>query len=272
MRTNKRPGSCEDCGAQVAPGAGVLLGPAGGWKTLCDVHRPTPPARGELSPWAGRGLASFDLETTGIDPARDRIVSIGLIDEQAREYSLVVNPGVPIPEKASAVHGIRDADVAGAVRAPAGIAWVVDWLSVAIERRVPVVVYNAPYDLSLLRAEVERHGHTALAWDQLLVVDPMVVDWGIERGRFGPRKLTQVCEYYEIALDDAHDALADARAARLVALEMGARHEALRGLDEAALMESQRAWFADRTEDWNAYAAKNNRSLDDPEGWPLTRG
>lgn len=249
----------------------MLLGPAGGWKTLCDVHRPTPPERGELSPWAARGLASFDLETTGIDPARDRIVSIGLIDEAAREYSLVVNPGVPIPEKASAVHGIRDEDVVGAVEAGAGITWVIDWLTVAIDGGIPVVVYNAPYDLSLLRAEAERHGHAPPDWNRLLVVDPMVVDWGIERGRFGPRKLTQVCEYYDITLDDAHDSLADARAARLVALEMAARHDALRSLDDASLMEAQRTWFADRTEDWNAYAAKNNRSLDDPEAWPLAR-
>lgn len=249
----------------------MLLGPSGGWKTLCDVHRPAPPERGEPAPWASRGLASFDLETTGIDPRADRIVSIGLIDEDAQEYSLVVNPGVPIPEKAAEVHGIRDADVAGAVRGADGVAWVLDWLSVAVERRIPVVVYNAPYDLTLLRAEAHRSGRGDLDWDRLLVIDPMVLDWGVERGRFGPRKLTQVCEYYEVVLDDAHDSLADARAARLVALEMAARHEALRSVDLDAVMDAQRSWYADKAADWNAYAAKNNRTLDDPEGWPFAR-
>lgn len=267
MRTNKRPERCGECGAEVAPGAGVLLGPAGGWKTLCDVHRPTPPPRGAVAAWAQRGLAAFDLETTGIDPASDRIVSIGLIDETDREYSLVVDPGVPIPERAAEVHGIRDADVAGAVPAAQGVAWLAEWISVAIDRGVPLVVYNAPYDLSMLRAEMERHGLEPLDWERLLVLDPMVVDWGIEKGRFGPRKLTQVCEYYEVALDDAHDSLADARAARSVAREMASRHQAVREID--SIMAAQRGWFADRTEDWNAYAAKNNRSLDDPEGWPL---
>jgi DNA polymerase III subunit epsilon len=34
-------------------------------------------------------------------------------------------------------------------------------------------------------------------------------------------------------------------------------------------MEQQRAWFAERAADWNAYAARVGRSIDDPSGWPL---
>ena len=65
-----------------------------------------------------RPLTVIDLETTGVDPARDRIVEIALLTlHPARTHDLFhtrLNPGVPIPRAATAVHGIRDADVWGA--------------------------------------------------------------------------------------------------------------------------------------------------------------
>jgi DNA polymerase-3 subunit epsilon len=63
-----------------------------------------------------RSLVVFDLETTGTDPARDKIVEIALVrvDPDGSRTSIVrrVNPGRPIPAAATAVHGIRDEDVA----------------------------------------------------------------------------------------------------------------------------------------------------------------
>jgi DNA polymerase-3 subunit epsilon len=65
-----------------------------------------------------RPLAFFDLETTGIDPARDKIVEIALVrvdpDGSRRGTTRRVNPERPIPAEATAIHGIGDADVAGA--------------------------------------------------------------------------------------------------------------------------------------------------------------
>lgn len=63
-----------------------------------------------------RPLAVFDLEATGISPRADRIVEIALArvsPDGAREtHSFRVNPQMPIPPEATAVHGISDADVA----------------------------------------------------------------------------------------------------------------------------------------------------------------
>lgn len=57
----------------------------------------------------------FDLETTGINIASDRIVEISYlkVDLNGNETSktLRVNPGIPIPEKVTAIHGISDEDV-----------------------------------------------------------------------------------------------------------------------------------------------------------------
>lgn len=63
-----------------------------------------------------RPLVVFDLETTGISVTQDRIVEACLLKiypdmrEELRTYR--INPGIPIPSGATAVHGISDADVA----------------------------------------------------------------------------------------------------------------------------------------------------------------
>jgi DNA polymerase-3 subunit epsilon len=63
-----------------------------------------------------RPLVIFDLETTGINTAADRIVEICMIkvfpegQEEMRTYR--INPEMPIPPQATAVHGISDEDVA----------------------------------------------------------------------------------------------------------------------------------------------------------------
>lgn len=57
----------------------------------------------------------LDLETTGINIATDRIVEIALIkvsiDGSEEEKLLRINPGVPIPEETSQIHGIYDEDI-----------------------------------------------------------------------------------------------------------------------------------------------------------------
>jgi DNA polymerase III subunit epsilon len=65
-------------------------------------------------------LAFFDLETTGVDVGKDRIVEIAIVKimpdgsmttlpvSPGTENRIVINPGVPIPIEASLVHGIRN--------------------------------------------------------------------------------------------------------------------------------------------------------------------
>lgn len=60
-------------------------------------------------------IAFFDLETTGVNIAKDRIVEIGLIilntDNTSKEYRFLVNPTIPIPIESSLIHNIYDKDV-----------------------------------------------------------------------------------------------------------------------------------------------------------------
>ncbi|MEJ2585560.1 MAG: 3'-5' exonuclease [Robiginitalea sp.] len=63
-----------------------------------------------------RPICFFDLETTGTNIARDRIVEIAILkvypNGNKESRSWLVNPGMPIPESATAIHGISDEKVA----------------------------------------------------------------------------------------------------------------------------------------------------------------
>jgi len=271
LNTNKYAGQCAGCQTRVPATAGTLIGPHGGWKTYCVDCRPAPPERGGHEGWHEEPLASLDFETTGIDPREDRVISYGLLGGQAGDRVGLINPGIPIPPRSTEVHGITDEQVVDAQPAAGGIAMIVDWVQSVIDKGVGLVVYNASYDLTMLQSEADRCGVHQPDWDRLLVVDPYVIDWGIDRGRLGTGKLTNVCSYYGVSIDNAHDASCDARAARDVACEMGSRHPHIGKGTLANLVQSQREWYALRAEDWNEYATRVGRSLNDPNGWPLSR-
>ena len=271
MRANKYAGVCAECGTDVPREAGQLIGVPGSWRTICLSCSPTPPDRGDHPGWHHVPLASLDFETTGVDPLTDRVLSYALLGDRGVDGSGLIDAGVEIPVASAAVHGLTAEVLVGAPRPAEAIAEIVSWVQDLVDRGVGLVVFNASYDLTMLRAEADRHGVRQPDWERLLVVDPFVIDWGIERGGLGPRRLSDVSAYYGVELDNAHDATADARAAREIAYEIGRRHPQVAAGSLDDLMERQREWFAGRADDWNAYARTAGRSLDDPRGWPLSR-
>ena len=60
-------------------------------------------------------IAFFDLETTGINPAQDKIVELSFLriepNGEKKVKTMKINPGIPIPIETSLIHGIYDADV-----------------------------------------------------------------------------------------------------------------------------------------------------------------
>lgn len=216
--------------------------------------------------WHHRPLASLDFEATGVDPHHDRIISYALLTGTEGVEAGLIDPGVPIPPESGEVHGITDAMLAGAPSSAEGLALVVDWVQSLVERQIGLVVFNASYDLTMLRAEADRHGLSQPDWSRLLVVDPFVVDWGVGREA---RRLVDVASAFGIAIERAHDAQCDARAALDVAVELGARYPQVGMVTLAQLMADQRLWFADRTHEWNAAAEATGRRFENPGGWPL---
>ncbi|MDQ0725530.1 3'-5' exonuclease [Microbacterium sp. W4I20] len=174
-----------------------------------------------LPAWLTR-VAVFDLETTGVDVTTDRVVSahVGVLDADGWEIaarSWLADPGVPIPEGATAVHGITTEFAAGNGRpAREVVAEVTAALRSLLVQGVPVVAYNAAYDFSLLAHEAARHGIEPLV-DPSPVIDPLIIDKAYDRYRRGKRTLEVVAEHYAVPLEGAHEASADAIAAGRVA-------------------------------------------------------
>ena len=84
----------------------VCLRPDVGARIYGESMPPAP----SLPHWITR-VGVFDLETTGIDVEKDRVVTahVGLLDADGREIAArdwLSDPGVPIPEGATAVHGV----------------------------------------------------------------------------------------------------------------------------------------------------------------------
>lgn len=175
----------------------------------------------EMPSWLDGNLLGFDTETTGISTARDRIATVSLIERNQDEdtvHNWVINPGVPMPPKASEVNGLTDEYLQKNGVAPeVGLEEVAQRLSDAMLARTPVVGFNVVFDIKILESELARHGlatlRARLGTDPFPVIDPLVLDRSLDRYRRGKRRLANVCAAYELPpRQDFHTAEADVSA------------------------------------------------------------
>jgi DNA polymerase-3 subunit epsilon len=231
-----------------------------------------PPQDLTTRPW-WHALGVFDLETTGIDVETARIVSahVGLIDMTGRsivEGAWLADPGIEIPEQAAAVHGITT-ERARAEGRPAGevVAEIVAAVEAVFARGIPLVVYNAPYDLTLLDREAKRHGIASPVIGN--VVDPLVLDKALDTYRKGKRTLEVASQLYGVQLDDAHDAGADAIAAGRVAQAIAAKYPDELGISAEELHRKQVAWCSEQAASFQEYMrSKRDPSFTADGRWP----
>ncbi|WP_318200685.1 3'-5' exonuclease [Streptomyces sp. SCL15-4] len=230
--------------------------------------------------WHRELLIGFDLETTGTDPREARIVTGAVIEVRAGEpvgrREWLADPGVEIPADAVAVHGISTARAAAEGRPADRVAdAIADVLVGYWKTGVPVVAYNAAFDLTLLSAELRRHGLPSLT-DRLggaapaPVVDPYTIDRWVDRYRRGKRNLEAVCGEYGIVLGAAHDATADALAAARLATAIAERHPKIAALGPAELHRCQIQWYARWAADFQAFLRRKGETDAVVDGtWPL---
>ncbi|GAA2925303.1 3'-5' exonuclease [Streptomyces mexicanus] len=230
--------------------------------------------------WHRELLIGFDLETTGTDPFEARIVTAAVIEvregKPAGHREWLADPGVPIPADAVAVHGIS-AERAAAEGLPADRVAdaVADVLVGYWATGVPVVAYNAAFDLTLLAAELRRHRLPSLS-DRLggavpgPVIDPYTIDRQVDRYRRGKRTLEAVCAEYGVVLDAAHDASADALAAARLARAIAGRHPKVAALGPAELHRRQIEWHAAWAADFQNFLRRKGDAGAVVDGtWPL---
>ncbi|MFI6939960.1 3'-5' exonuclease [Streptomyces sp. NPDC050418] len=230
--------------------------------------------------WYEGPLAAFDTETTGVDVEHDRIVSAAIIVQdsagaRARATRWLVNPGVPVPAAATEVHGLTDDHLQRNGRWPAPVMEeIARELAELHASGRPLVVMNAPFDLTLLDRELRRHRASSLSRylqnHPLCVLDPRVLDKHLDRYRKGRRTLTDLCEHYGVELTGAHDAGADARASLDVIRAIGRRYASrLERLNPAELHSLQAVWHAAQARGLQAWFARSGTQEAVDPAWPL---
>jgi DNA polymerase-3 subunit epsilon len=228
--------------------------------------------------WHRRRLAAFDLETTGIDSESDRIVTaaVSVVGDGLPPvfHAWLLDPGIPIPAGASAVHGITTERARAEGRPPReAVEEIVAMLAEQLLENVPIVAFNARFDLTCLDREARRHDIAPLiervgGAAGMLVVDPYVLDKQVDRFRKGKRTLGAVCAHYNVPLDEAHASHADALAAARVAWRLGQAFEELR-VELRALHEQQIAWAAEQAASFEDWLRRNGREERIEPAWPI---
>ncbi len=155
-----------------------------------------------------RNLIFFDVESTGLNVVRDRIIQIAMIKVHKNgapeeHFSTLVNPGIPIPEESSAIHGITAKDVANKPTFRQIAQKIFDFIGDG-----DLAGYNSNrFDVPILLEEFARAG---LRFDisKRRMIDVQRIFYIME-----PRTLKAAYKFYcNRELEGAHDALNDVKA------------------------------------------------------------
>ncbi|OKL48116.1 exonuclease domain-containing protein [Boudabousia marimammalium] len=231
--------------------------------------------------WTNQFRFGFDTETTGVNPTQVRLVTAALVLRQPKGEDQVItwlaNPGVPIPEAASRVHGIS---TERAVAEGRPITEVLEEVASQIvdywQRGGIMVAFNAGYDLQVLNSELKRHGMATLeercgASEVPAggVVDPLVLDRAVDRYRKGKRTLGAMCETYQVEPgDNLHTAEYDVIATLNVLDKIVENYPKLAQLTVAEIVSFQREAHHAWAENFNEFLSRRGRPADVGTRWP----
>ena len=259
LRTSSRPpAAAADPGAQQ--------------NTLFDLGAGEDARDGAVPAWTEGPRAAFDLETTGRDPHTARVVTASVVRTDSAgtvtaEWEWLADPGVEIPEAAAAVHGVSSerarAEGRPAAEVLAEVAGVLDEL---FATGVPVLVFNASYDFTVLAHEGRRHGVEVPR--PFPVLDPYVLNKQVHRFRRGKRTLGALCEEYGVELTAAHTSAADSIATERLAVLMADRFPEL-VRPAADLHADQVGWAAEQAASLQEYFRRTRPDAVVDGAWPL---
>jgi DNA polymerase-3 subunit epsilon len=231
-----------------------------------------------MGAWAAGEVLGLDFETTGVDRFTEVPVSyalVSVVDGVAlRSWSGLIDPGREIPLDATAVHGITTAQARSeGMPLVDAVALVTDAVVAASRRGVPLVGMKLDYDLTILDVLGGRFWGRGLAqrgwWGPVL--DVGVLDRHFDSEREGRRTLGNLCTHYEVELEDAHDAWADAVASVRVLFALADRFAPLRVADVVRLHEAQIDWHRQWTRHCEEWRQARGKDRSDPRDyvWPV---
>ncbi|MDO4887436.1 MAG: exonuclease domain-containing protein [Actinomycetaceae bacterium] len=228
--------------------------------------------------WSESEVIGFDTETTGVRPREDRLVTCSIVEVSragVEKHYWLADPGVEIPERASAVHGITTEEARANGRP---IEEVLEEIASRLANHMvqsrPVVAFNATYDFTLVEAELQRHGLDTLAMrlggEVFPVVDPYLLDRSVDRFRKGKRRLEDLCRHYGVFdEDDFHNAEADVLATLRLLGAMLRKYPELAQQDLEEIQMRECETHAEFMEFLARKAADAGRPFTDSFEWPV---
>ena len=197
---------------------------------------PSPPSH---TPLVALPALVLDLETTGLDVKNDRVIQVAAIYMQGDqltdrfEIDSLVNPQIDIPAQSTAIHNIKDVDVAGAPLFPV----VAERLKSLFSGHV-VIGHNIGFDVAILRHEFAR---AELSWNEPPIIDIGQLLGALQRS-LPDLGFETVASALGIEIRDRHSARGDCRAAAEIWSKIipMLRDREIRTLGEALNLASER--------------------------------
>jgi DNA polymerase III subunit epsilon len=223
--------------------------------------------------WHESLICGFDLETTGVDVFTDVPVQIGIqlsiapggniVRIPAMSYERLVNPERPITN--SDIHGITNTrveiDGISVSEAVEELAW---FLRAMVAARIPIVMFNAQFDWTMVRSLMDRGG---IEWDldDARILDPLVIDRHKDKyvKGSGQRKQNKVAARLGVEISGTlHTAADDANLAVDIARAQGRKYPEL-----AETLQDQESWARIQQSELQSYFTRSGRK--DPDGSPI---
>jgi DNA polymerase-3 subunit epsilon len=188
----------------------LLLRPDGRWSL---ARMPVAQSGGLLAEFV-----AVDVETTGLQPLRQRIIEVALVrfrdGEIGEQFSTLINPEKRIPKFISTLTGITDEQVSDAPPFSSIAPQIEEWVGSSL-----LVGHNVGFDINFLNAELARAGRVNLINDRL---DVMGLASRLVPGLRRP-SLDKVALHFGFNPRKVHRALVDAELAGQVAIQLAAR-------------------------------------------------
>lgn len=151
-------------------------------------------------------FVSFDIETTGLKPMRDKIIEIGAVKVKNKEivdkFHVLINPGISLPERIVELTGINDAILKDKKECDEVLKQFLEF-----SEGYYILGHNILFDYSFIKVnaskmklEFEKEAIDTLSLSRIL------------HHELPSRTLENMCKYYGINHDHAHRAYDDAKA------------------------------------------------------------
>lgn len=152
---------------------------------------------------------AFDTETTGLNPSRDRIIELGAVlfenGKAVKKFETLVNPGVLIPARVTAVNHITNNMLKNAPNEDVVYSQFAEFMKDVFNEQTVICAHNAKFDMNFLSETLMRLGYNA----NINYIDTLDFSRKKIIGLYNYKQDT-VAHYFDIINEQAHRAASDA--------------------------------------------------------------